>query len=302
MPGGNGTIGADCGYKGSGGAGFVADGGGVGGKNGVSFLKGGGLWDIRWMAGGFGGGGDGQYPSGAGGGGGGYSGGCSGGCISAAGAGSSEGGCGGGSYDINGPNKAATLATLWNQTVYGSPPTSFSSGMNLANSDGFVRISLSSLCALGTISGATACTLCSAGLYQSGTGMTSAGSCVSCGVGTFQPSAGASACVYCVAGTFSTGTGMTTCSQCSAGTYSTALGATAAAACSNCGAGSFQTAAGMAFCSQGSNQPVALDARGDSMGGSAMYNWGRGPDGSRPYSAPSIQPLSHRSQTGHNPV
>ena len=179
-------------------------------------------------------------------------------------------------------------------------------------------------CAAGTYSasGSTACTNCVAGAYSTGTGLTtcascSAGSfstasgasapaaCVACVAGTYSTASGASisaACVSCAAGTYSTGTGLTTCAQCGAGTYSTAVGATAAAACSICGAGSFLTGAGMEFCSLDSNQPVALDARGDSMGGSAMYNWGRGPDGSRPYSAPSIQPLSHRSQTGHNPV
>ena len=107
-------------------------------------------------------------------------------------------------------------------------------------------------CAPGTYGGCTssgtqACTVCSAGTFNTGTGMLTIAACGQCSAGKYAGTS-ASACTPCSAGTYLTGTGFQTSAGCTAygaGGYSTALGAVSVMTIENCFAGTYSTGVGL---------------------------------------------------------
>ena len=90
------------------------------------------------------------------------------------------------------------------------------------------------------------CEACSAGTYQTGSGVTDPSACTLCGPGTYQSGTGARSeteCSLCGAGTFQTGSGVGTafdCTWCMPGKYQTGEGMTDAQDCTLCGLGTYQ--------------------------------------------------------------
>ena len=180
-------------YVGStyGGSAFVSSTGPVGGT--ADFLSesgtcsGGAEGTSQASAGGFGGGG-GSWN--AGGGGGGYSGG-----QGSPWSPSRCGGGGGGSYDSTNSDGAFAAARyiVWNATLLGSAPSTYTAGYNTGN--GFVYI----------------------------VPIVITGSCSKCSAGTFSSGA-MSACSNCMSGTYSSTSGQSICTPCPAGSYSASVG------------------------------------------------------------------------------
>ena len=93
---------------------------------------------------------------------------------------------------------------------------------------------------------ATSCISCSAGTYNASSGAGSASACISCSAGTFSGE-GASTCQTCVAGTYSAEKALV-CEKCPAGTYNPNQGGTSVGVCRSCPAGRYSTTQGAASC------------------------------------------------------
>ena len=96
------------------------------------------------------------------------------------------------------------------------------------------------------------CKYCSGGKFQSGTGFSSAASCLPCSPGSYS-SPGSSFCTLCDSGTFSTviaAMSLSSCERCSAGKFQTGLGMPLEKNCTECFAGTYASASGASSCSQ----------------------------------------------------
>ena len=98
------------------------------------------------------------------------------------------------------------------------------------------------------------CDLCSAGTFSTASGAVSAGTCTACIAGTYSPTAGATqvgTCIACPTGTYSGTAGqdaLQDCTLCPTGTYSVATGATVSSTCSACQVGTYGAIAGASAC------------------------------------------------------
>jgi hypothetical protein len=111
-------------------------------------------------------------------------------------------------------------------------------------------------------SGASACTLCTAGYFSGadsatvcqqcaagGYSLSGATACIPCGLGKFSAAAGAkdaSTCVVCDPGHYASTTGAVSCTPCALGTASSGYGSTTA--CSGCATNFFASSTGLAAC------------------------------------------------------
>ena len=149
------------------------------------------------------------------------------------------------------------------------------------------------LCPVGTYSSASsssACSLCGAGTYQTGSGFSSSAGCSFCGTGTYQTGSGipsSAGCSLCGTGTYQTGSGIPSsagCSLCGVGTYQTGTGFSSSAGCSLCGTGTYQTgsgipsSAGCSLCGTGTYQTGSgiPSSAGCSPCGAGTYQTGTG--------------------------
>ena len=107
-----------------------------------------------------------------------------------------------------------------------------------------------SLCQAGTYSSgygltmSMGCSLCQAGAYSSIVGTSSSMSCALCQAGAYSSMVGSSSsmtCTLCQAGTFQSNPGQSTCINCTAGTYGISAGASL---CTTCTVGSYQSSTG----------------------------------------------------------
>jgi hypothetical protein len=98
------------------------------------------------------------------------------------------------------------------------------------------------------------CDLCSAGTFSTASGAVSAGTCTACIAGTYSPTAGATqvgTCIACPTGTYSGTAGqdaLQDCTLCPTGKYSVATGATVSSTCSACQVGTYGAIAGASAC------------------------------------------------------
>jgi len=99
-------------------------------------------------------------------------------------------------------------------------------------------------CTPGTysLSGASICETCSAGLYSA---IENATACVPCDVGSFQRSSSGTACQLCPQGTYYPSPGATACLSCPIGEYGNTTGATR---CVSCDQGYYQADTGQVSC------------------------------------------------------
>ena len=88
-----------------------------------------------------------------------------------------------------------------------------------------------------TAPNASECVACAAGKYGNMTlGVSEAGACVECKVGTYTSAPGLGACVGCSAGTYTGKTNQTQCVPCTPGRFAAGQGSST---CTNCSAGSY---------------------------------------------------------------
>ena len=102
------------------------------------------------------------------------------------------------------------------------------------------------LCSEGKYSSSvnvTACHGCVGGTFSAIRGSNHSSSCKSCKPGTYSQAI-ASSCFMCSAGSFQTGSGMTNCDLCATGTYSSGHGMISVDSCQMCASGSYTIAEG----------------------------------------------------------
>ena len=145
-----------------------------------------------------------------------------------------------------------------------------------------------SICAAGSYASGspTVCSNCPAGTYSGTAGASSSSTCTSCGAGTYSAATGASsssACTACGAGKFSATVGATistVCNSCPAGTYSGTSVAADSSTCTSCGVGTYSAASGATSIATCTNCPagtysgtsVAVDSSTCTSCGAGTYS------------------------------